>query len=81
MAEVGDAVRRARERGQVARLPDGAYGALETVSSPLLLDGTRPTPSRPAPALGEHTAEVLREAGFTRAEIRDLLAAGAVRQG
>ena len=34
---------------------------------------------RPAPALGAHTAEVLREAGFSAAEITALVAAGAAR--
>jgi alpha-methylacyl-CoA racemase len=33
---------------------------------------------RPGPALGEHTAEVLRDAGFSAEQIEQLLAAGAV---
>ncbi len=32
-----------------------------TIRSPILLDGKRPTAIRPAPLLGEHTAEILRE--------------------
>ena len=40
-------------------------------------DGPRLT-TDPAPALGEHTAEVLGEAGYTRAEIATLQAAGVV---
>jgi formyl-CoA transferase len=34
--------------------------------------------TRPAPRLGEHTREVLREHGFADAEIDDLAAAGVV---
>jgi crotonobetainyl-CoA:carnitine CoA-transferase CaiB-like acyl-CoA transferase len=32
--------------------------------------------SRPAPRLGEHSIEVLREAGYTDAEIDVMIAAG-----
>jgi crotonobetainyl-CoA:carnitine CoA-transferase CaiB-like acyl-CoA transferase len=60
-AGVGEAVTKARERGQVLPLPPGAYGALETVAAPFLFDGRRPAPGLPPPALGEHTEEVLRE--------------------
>jgi crotonobetainyl-CoA:carnitine CoA-transferase CaiB-like acyl-CoA transferase len=45
-------------------LPAGAYGILPTVAAPFLFDGERPAPSASAPALGEHTAEVLREIGL-----------------
>jgi crotonobetainyl-CoA:carnitine CoA-transferase CaiB-like acyl-CoA transferase len=63
-ATVGEAVEKARERGQVMDLPAGAYGVLPTVAAPFLFDGRRPAPSSSAPALGEHTEEVLREAGM-----------------
>ena len=42
-------------------------------------DRTPAARPRPAPALGAHTAEVLREAGFSAAEITALVAAGAAR--
>ena len=61
-AGVGESVTRARERGQVVPLPMGAYGDLATIAAPFLLDGRRPSPILPPPALkGEHTEEVLRE--------------------
>jgi crotonobetainyl-CoA:carnitine CoA-transferase CaiB-like acyl-CoA transferase len=63
-ATVGEAVGKARERGQVVDLPPGAYGVLPTVAAPFLFDGARLAPSASAPALGEHTAEVLREIGM-----------------
>jgi len=74
-ATVGTSVERARERGQVLPLPAGAYGELATVAAPWLLDGQRPEPFLPPPALGEHTAEVLREVGMSREEIRLLVSA------
>jgi alpha-methylacyl-CoA racemase len=39
---------------------------------------TRPEVSRPAPRRGDHTEEILGEAGFTPAEIKELRAAGAI---
>jgi crotonobetainyl-CoA:carnitine CoA-transferase CaiB-like acyl-CoA transferase len=76
-ADLGTAVAQARTRGQVAALPSGAYGPIETIAAPLLLDGHRPLPHRSPPALGEHTVEILAEAGLSSAEIRALLASGA----
>jgi crotonobetainyl-CoA:carnitine CoA-transferase CaiB-like acyl-CoA transferase len=76
-ADLATALAQARARGQVAALPAGAYGPLETVAAPLLFDDRRPLPHRPPPALGEHTREVLAEAGLRPAEIRALLASGA----
>jgi crotonobetainyl-CoA:carnitine CoA-transferase CaiB-like acyl-CoA transferase len=53
-------------------LPAGIYGVLPTLAAPFLFDGHRMAPSATVPALGEHTEEVLREAGMKRAEIREL---------
>ena len=53
---------------------DGA----DLVRLPWLIDG-QPLPwRRPAPGLGEHTAEVLRELGYDEGEINDLAASHAV---
>ncbi len=60
-ARVGESVEKARERGQLLPLPSGLYGDLFTVGAPFLFDGSRLQPFRPAPGLGEHTAEVLKE--------------------
>jgi itaconate CoA-transferase len=44
---------------------DSPAGRVPTVGVPFLLDGDRPGPGT-VPALGEHTAEVLEEIGFSR---------------
>ncbi len=75
-ADVGTAVAQARARGQVTALPQGAYGSLETIGTPLLFDDRRPRPRLSPPALGEHTVEILAQAGLRPADIRALLAAG-----
>jgi crotonobetainyl-CoA:carnitine CoA-transferase CaiB-like acyl-CoA transferase len=53
-------------------------GHLRTLGSPIKMSATPPDVSRRAPLLGEHTHEVLREAGLGDAEIAALRAAGAL---
>jgi crotonobetainyl-CoA:carnitine CoA-transferase CaiB-like acyl-CoA transferase len=50
-------------------------GKLRTMAAPGRWSATPPGELRPAPRLGEHSAEVLAEAGYTRAEIEALIAA------
>jgi crotonobetainyl-CoA:carnitine CoA-transferase CaiB-like acyl-CoA transferase len=49
-----------------------------TVNSPIWIDGSKKTQPRHPPGLGEHSDQVLREAGYDEAAIRQLRAAGAV---
>jgi crotonobetainyl-CoA:carnitine CoA-transferase CaiB-like acyl-CoA transferase len=53
-------------------LPDG----LRTIGAPLTCDGAFFEATRPPPAKGQHTVEVLAEAGYTAAEIEALLHEG-----
>ncbi len=48
------------------------FGRLRTVNSPMSVHGVDKAPPRAAPEFGAHTAEVLREAGFSDAEIQAL---------
>jgi crotonobetainyl-CoA:carnitine CoA-transferase CaiB-like acyl-CoA transferase len=67
------------EREIVVELPDVECGAIPVHNiSPRLLE----TPGgfhRPAPALGEHTAEVLKDLGYGDAAIAALTASGVVK--
>jgi crotonobetainyl-CoA:carnitine CoA-transferase CaiB-like acyl-CoA transferase len=54
---------------------------LRLAAIPLSFNRGRAMHRRPPPLVGEHTAEVLREVGFTDEEIADLAADGVVRVG
>jgi len=49
-----------------------------TINSPIWVDGSKKVKPRRAPAIGEHSDEILREAGYDEASIRNLRASGAV---
>ncbi len=62
----------------------GAFVAVDGLPQPApapRFSRTAGAVQRPAPALGQHSAEVLAEWGFTAAEIDALIARGSVRQG
>jgi formyl-CoA transferase len=67
--------------GALVPFDDPRAGAPLTVSSPLWLEGVARVAPRFPPELGEHSAEILREAGYEEAEIEALLAARVVVQG
>jgi crotonobetainyl-CoA:carnitine CoA-transferase CaiB-like acyl-CoA transferase len=48
-----------------------------TLAAPFRIEGAAPRPAGDAPALGEHTEEVLREAGLSPEEIAELRRCGA----
>jgi crotonobetainyl-CoA:carnitine CoA-transferase CaiB-like acyl-CoA transferase len=49
------------------------------LAEPLTVDGERVVHASPPPSLGEHSRDVLREAGYSDAEVDELQAAGVVR--
>jgi len=49
-----------------------------TINSPIWVDGTRKVQPRRPPGIGEHSDEILRQAGYDEASIRKLRASGAV---
>ena len=62
----------------VVEVEQPELGTVRLLGHPVKFSATPADPTRPAPALGEHTAEVLAEAGLAEPEIASLLESGAV---
>ena len=67
-------------RGMVVDLVHPEAGETRALGSPLHFSATPARVERPAPLLGEHTREVLREAGYSAAEVDALIAQGVVAE-
>jgi crotonobetainyl-CoA:carnitine CoA-transferase CaiB-like acyl-CoA transferase len=65
--------------GVLQALPHPLIPDLRLAALPLSVDGERVTHRSAPPAVGEHTAELLREAGYADDEIASLAAAGVIR--
>ena len=53
-------------------------GRLRTLGTPIKMSDTPLNPKRRAPMLGEHTDEILADAGYSHDEIEQLRQSGAV---
>jgi crotonobetainyl-CoA:carnitine CoA-transferase CaiB-like acyl-CoA transferase len=73
--------RQMQASGALVPFDDPRAGARFTVASPVFLEGQAKVAPRFPPGLGEHSEEILREAGYASAEIERLVAAGVVVQG
>jgi crotonobetainyl-CoA:carnitine CoA-transferase CaiB-like acyl-CoA transferase len=69
-----------RARDMVVAVDHPVAGRVETIGVPAKFSATPTEVSRPAPLFGQHTREVLTEAGFTSAEIDALFAEGAAKE-
>jgi crotonobetainyl-CoA:carnitine CoA-transferase CaiB-like acyl-CoA transferase len=54
-------------------------GELRAMRTPTSWSASQPGTPRPAPRLGEHSAEVLREAGYSDSEIAQLVKKGVTK--
>lgn len=61
-----------------AKIDHPGHGEVEMLTTPLRIDGEIPPLRMPAPGLGEHTDDVLRELGLTPERIAALRAAGTI---
>jgi len=67
-----------RYRGMIAEVDQPGMGQIEIVGSPFHLSETPGTVDAPAPRLGEHTEQVLREVlGYSSERIKELIDAAA----
>jgi alpha-methylacyl-CoA racemase len=67
-----------RAREMIVELEQPGAGAVRLLGVPLKLSRTPGAPAGPAPALGEHTGEVLASLGYSAEDIAALERAGAV---
>jgi crotonobetainyl-CoA:carnitine CoA-transferase CaiB-like acyl-CoA transferase len=66
-----------RARQMVVELEQPELGTVRQLGVPVKMSRTPGDPTRPAPAFGEHTDEVLAEAGYSEEEIAAMKASGA----
>ena len=67
-----------RARGMVVEVPHSRLGKVETIGAAVKFSATPSGVVRGAPILGEHTREVLREYGYSDADIDELAASAVV---
>jgi len=79
---LGEALEHAQTlaRGMVVGLTHPEAGATRALGCPVHFSATPARVDRPAPVLGEHTREVLREAGYADGEIEGFVTAGVVAE-
>jgi len=70
-----------RAREMVVEIDQPRLGKVRQLGTPVKLSATPADTSRPAPAFGEHTAEVLAEVGYSAAEIAAMIESGAAAGG
>jgi crotonobetainyl-CoA:carnitine CoA-transferase CaiB-like acyl-CoA transferase len=69
-----------RARDMVVEVNHSKLGPVKTLGAPVKFSATPGGVHRSAPIFGEHTEEVLREYGFSAAEIENMAASGAIQR-
>ena len=79
--EVLDEDPHVRAREMVVEVDHPVIGRMKTLGVPIKLSETPGAVTRAAPTLGQHTAEILSELGYTESEIDDLREAKVIAVG
>jgi len=66
------------DRAMVTSVDHPTAGTVQTIGTPVKFHSTPTDTSRPAPLFGQHAEELLREFGYTTAQITNLLESGVV---
>ena len=82
VADVADVVRAPQTEalGMLQPVDHPSIPDLRLTALPLSFDGERALHRSAPPAVGQHTAEILREAGYEAEEIAALAAEGVIRR-
>jgi formyl-CoA transferase len=70
----------ARERHMLLDRDQTAARRMTYVASPCKIAGLGPVDLIPSPGLGQHSAELLREVGYSESEIKNLIETGVIEQ-
>jgi crotonobetainyl-CoA:carnitine CoA-transferase CaiB-like acyl-CoA transferase len=70
-----------KARGVVKEVEHPRLGTMRLARNPILFDHGGPEVARPAPTLGEHSEEILKELGYGGGDIQKLVAAGVTKLG
>jgi CoA:oxalate CoA-transferase len=69
------------ERKMVAEVDHPKLGRIRVARNPVLMDHDGPGLPKPAPVLGQHSAEILSQIGYSQDAIADMIKKGATKVG
>ena len=65
----------------VAEVDHPKLGKIRVARNPVLMDHDGPGQPKPAPVLGQHSAEILASVGYSEGQIAEMIKTGATKVG